>query len=179
MDNGLKSHGDHRNLMLARLPAPFGHVVVEADDGRVRALSLEPEPAPEEIPDGFPEHVLVAVRAYLDGRAPRPIAPTEEHGTEFQQVVWHELTNIQPGRTLTYGELAERVGKPGAARAVGQALRRNPLPLIWPCHRVVAKDGLGGFGGCTEADPDGEGPIRVKSWLLNHEEAMVSRRKAP
>lgn len=163
--------------MRARLPAPFGHVEVEVDEDEVRTIRLDPEPAEEEVPEEFPDPVLVALRAYLDGRAPRPIAPMAVQGTDFQWSVWEALTDIPPGETLTYGELAERVGKPGAARAVGQALRRNPLPLMLPCHRVVARDGLGGFGGCTEReDPEGEGPLGIKTWLLQHEEEMVRRR---
>jgi methylated-DNA-[protein]-cysteine S-methyltransferase len=66
--------------------------------------------------------------------------------TPFQQSVLHECGRIPPGKTLTYGELADRAGRPGAARAVGNALARNPVPLVIPCHRVVASGGvLGGF----------------------------------
>jgi O-6-methylguanine DNA methyltransferase len=59
-------------------------------------------------------------------------------------------------------------------RAVGQALRRNPLPLVWPCHRVVAKNGLGGFGGCPpDSDAD---PLEIKRWLLDHERDALRER---
>lgn len=69
-------------------------------------------------------------------------------GTEFQRAVWQEVLRIPHGATLTYGDVAERVGRPGAARAVGQAVGSNPIPLLIPCHRVVASNGgLGGFGG--------------------------------
>ena len=71
---------------------------------------------------------------------------------------------IKPGTTLSYGEIAERVGEPGAARAVGQALGRNPIPIIVPCHRVIGSDGsLTGFGGGLER----------KRWLLLHEGALA------
>ena len=69
-------------------------------------------------------------------------------GTPFQQRVWQALLEIPYGETRTYGQVAEQVGMPRAARAVGQAVGRNPLPIIVPCHRVVASDGLGGFGSC-------------------------------
>lgn len=164
--------------MRARLPAPFGHVAVEVEEDRVQRIELVPETADEEVPDGFPDPVLVALKAYLQGRAPRPIAPLAIEGTAFQQAVWRELASIPPGKTLTYGELAERLGKPGAARAVGQALRNNPLPLVWPCHRVVAKDGLGGFGGCKDPDQADEAKqLGIKKWLLAHETEMTQRRK--
>jgi len=69
-------------------------------------------------------------------------------GTAFQRAVWQELASIPRGRTISYAELARRVGRPGAARAVGQAVGANPVPILLPCHRVVASDGgLGGFGG--------------------------------
>lgn len=72
-------------------------------------------------------------------------------GTAFQKKVWEEVRSIPWGQTRTYGEIAARVGKPGAARAVGQALARNPLPIIIPCHRVIGASGnLTGFGGGIE-----------------------------
>ncbi len=67
--------------------------------------------------------------------------------TLFQRRVWNAVSRIPFGSTVTYGELALRMGIPGGARAVGQALRRNPLPIIIPCHRVVGKGGLTGFSG--------------------------------
>ena len=72
-------------------------------------------------------------------------------GTDFQQEVWRELRKVKLGRSVTYGELAERVGKPGAARAVGSACGANPIPVIIPCHRVLPTNGkLGGFSGGLE-----------------------------
>ncbi|MBI9020687.1 MAG: MGMT family protein [Verrucomicrobia bacterium] len=67
-------------------------------------------------------------------------------GTEFQKAVWREIKKIPRGQTRTYGEIAAAIGRPNAARAVGAACGANPLPLFVPCHRVVAKNGLGGFG---------------------------------
>ena len=68
-------------------------------------------------------------------------------GTPFQRAIWRATRAIPPGSTMTYGRLATEIGRAGAARAVGQAMRRNPQPIITPCHRVVASNGLGGFGG--------------------------------
>jgi O-6-methylguanine DNA methyltransferase len=73
-----------------------------------------------------------------------------ESGTAFQQRVWRLLSRIPYGETRTYGDLARELGKPGCARAVGRACNANPLVLIIPCHRVVAKTGLGGFNGGRE-----------------------------
>jgi methylated-DNA-[protein]-cysteine S-methyltransferase len=72
-------------------------------------------------------------------------------GTPFQQAVWKALREIPRGKTISYAEMALRVGKPGAARAVGSALGRNPIPILFPCHRVIAAGGgIGGFGGGLE-----------------------------
>ena len=67
-------------------------------------------------------------------------------GTDFQKSVWRELKKIPRGQTRTYGEIAAAIGKPKAVRAVGSACGANPLPVFIPCHRAVAKNGLGGFG---------------------------------
>ena len=81
-------------------------------------------------------------------------------GTEFQQRVWRALDSVRYGTTISYAELARRVGKPAAARAVGSANGRNPIGIIVPCHRVIAADGtLGGYGGGLER----------KRWLLRLE----------
>lgn len=82
----------------------------------------------------------------------------------FHQRVWRECAKIPKGRTVTYGELAKRLGKPGAARAVGQALGANPFAPIVPCHRVVAANGLGGFSA--------KGGIQAKMRLLRKERAI-------
>ncbi|MEW6041713.1 MAG: methylated-DNA--[protein]-cysteine S-methyltransferase, partial [Elusimicrobiota bacterium] len=81
-------------------------------------------------------------------------------GTVFELKVWHELIKIPFGSTASYCKIAERIGKPKAARAVGNACRKNPIPIIVPCHRIVAKNGsLGGFSG----------GLWRKEWLLKHE----------
>ena len=82
-------------------------------------------------------------------------------GTEFQREVWNEIRQIPPGQTLTYGEVAKRVGRPGAARAVGTAMRSNHLVLLVPCHRVVSATGLGGYSA--------HGGLRTKRRILELE----------
>jgi len=85
----------------------------------------------------------------LDGREPRELPPFDlAAGTDFQRSVWRELLKIRSGSTRSYGELAARLRKPGAARAVGAACGANPVPVLVPCHRVLAANGrLGGFSG--------------------------------
>jgi methylated-DNA-[protein]-cysteine S-methyltransferase len=102
--------------------------------------------------------------------------PFELHGTGFQRRVWHALTQIHPGKTLTYGELAGKLGS--GARAVGNACRNNPVSIIVPCHRVVGVSGIGGYSGKTDGRE-----IKRKQWLLTHEgisgQALKISRRAP
>ena len=86
-----------------------------------------------------------------------PLAPK---GTDFQQSIWHQLSQIPFGETSSYGDIARAVNNPKAVRAVGAANGRNPLPIVVPCHRVIGSNGtLTGFAG----------GLNVKAWLLNHE----------
>jgi O-6-methylguanine DNA methyltransferase len=107
---------------------------------------------------------LRALSAYFNGDA-RALdsLPVDLMGTEFQCEVWAVLRTIPPGRTLSYGDLAKKVGRPSAFRAVGAANGANPVSLVVPCHRVIAADGtLGGYGWGLER----------KRWLLAHEGAL-------
>lgn len=88
--------------------------------------------------------------------------PLQLSGTAFQQRVWHRLLAIPAGEVLTYGGLAKEIKS--SARAVGQACRRNPCPIVVPCHRVVAASGLGGFAGSTSGVLS-----EIKRRLLHHE----------
>lgn len=90
-----------------------------------------------------------AVKTILAGGEPRALPPLDLNGaTDFQKSVWRELRNISSGKTKSYGEIAERIGKPKAVRAVGGACGANPIPILIPCHRVLAANKkLGGFSG--------------------------------
>ena len=94
--------------------------------------------------------------------------PLDLRGTPFQLRIWQELCKIPFGETVSYQDLARRLGKPQAARAVGQACGRNPIPLIVPCHRVIAANSsLGGFSAGLDR----------KRWLLEHEKKQITRKK--
>ncbi|MCS6952265.1 MAG: methylated-DNA--[protein]-cysteine S-methyltransferase [Bryobacterales bacterium] len=118
--------------------------------------------------DASPE-LLRAVRGqlleYFRGKRRAFDLPLELRGTPFQRRVWQELTRIPYGATRSYGEIARAIGEPGAARAVGQACGANPVPIVVPCHRVIAAHGgLGGYGG----------GLRLKRFLLELEQASLS-----
>ena len=112
-----------------------------------------------------PAGAASALRAYFDGDlAALDRVQVDTGGTPFQRNVWLELRRIPAGATISYAELATRVGRPPAVRAVGAANGSNPVPVILPCHRVIAADGtLCGYGGGLER----------KRWLLAHEKAPM------
>jgi len=110
--------------------------------------------------------VTEQLSAYFAGELTGFDLPMQMNGTEFQRRVWKGLSEIPYGETISYAELAHRVGNPKACRAVGLANGRNPIAIIVPCHRVIATNGaLGGYGGGLDR----------KSWLLEHE--LVVRRR--
>ena len=103
---------------------------------------------------------------YFDGTRRDFDLPLAPHGTAFQRRVWDELRRISYGETISYGELARRIGKPTASRAVGAANGRNPLAIVVPCHRVIGADGtLTGYGG----------GLSVKQALLALERRVATR----
>ena len=102
------------------------------------------------------------VESYLSGTSMQFDLPVMTQGSQFQQKVWSALEDIPSGQTRTYGEIAKLLGS--SARAVGGACRRNPVAVIVPCHRVVAANGPGGYGGETAGHN-----MQIKSWLLKHE----------
>jgi len=89
-----------------------------------------------------------ALKNILAGTEPRNFPPLDPSGTVFQQAVWREMRKIPFGRTKSYGEVAQAIDRPKAVRAVGGACGANPIPILVPCHRVLAAHGkIGGFGG--------------------------------
>jgi methylated-DNA-[protein]-cysteine S-methyltransferase len=107
--------------------------------------------APQRPADPLLRQAAAQLRRYFEGRGARFDVPLDLHGTPFQRAVWQALLSIPPGRSCSYGEVAQAIGAPGAARAVGAAVGRNPVSLIVPCHRVLGHDGsLTGYAGGVE-----------------------------
>ncbi|MEK6852183.1 MAG: methylated-DNA--[protein]-cysteine S-methyltransferase [Candidatus Thermoplasmatota archaeon] len=128
-----------------RIRTPHGHVVVETDGETVRRISLKRGTARTEASSAL----AADLRRYLTGEAvtfSRYDVDYESY-TPFERSVLEATREIPWGETRTYGEIAAAIGKPGAARAVGQALGKNRTCIVVPCHRVVATNGLGGFTG--------------------------------
>ncbi len=128
----------------------------EREEAHVREQIAEGFGSVSELPEGSDAHMDALCRelaAYSAGED-ADLSPTMdiEDGTPFQQSVWLALRQIPRGEVMSYGEVAETIGKPGSARAVGQAIGANPLTIVVPCHRVVGSDGaLTGFGGGLDA----------------------------
>jgi methylated-DNA-[protein]-cysteine S-methyltransferase len=131
--------------------APIGRLVLECDGDVLVGLWLPNERRharndTDDVPPVLKETVS-QLDEYFAGERTDFDVSMELDGTDFQREVWAELTRIPYGETISYGELARRVGRPNGPRAVGQANGRNPIPVIVPCHRVLASNGIGGYGG--------------------------------
>ena len=132
----------------------------KAESGKRKPALPDAAGVPAEL-QRWLQQTRAALKMVLAGKAPRDLPPLDlAAGTSFQQQVWRCLGKIPPGQTRTYAELAVVIGRPRAARAVGNACGANPIPLLIPCHRVVPSGGgLGGFSG----------PIEWKRSLLERE----------
>jgi methylated-DNA-[protein]-cysteine S-methyltransferase len=145
---------------LAQVETPIGAFRAVVVDGSVRtAVFSGPRGTPGVMRDSSGVHDALA--AYfagdIDALDTIQVAPV---GTVFKQLVWKELREVRAGETVSYGELAARVGAPGAARAVGTANATNPVCLVIPCHRVIRTGG--GLGGYAFG-------LDRKRWLIDHE----------
>jgi methylated-DNA-[protein]-cysteine S-methyltransferase len=136
------------------IDSPVGALTLVAVDGVLAGLYMEQQrhrPAHETfgVPDSEPfGPVITQLRAYFDGSLTAFDLPLAPRGTPFQRTVWTALREIPYGQTVSYGYLADRIGRPTAARAVGMANGRNPISIIVPCHRVIGSGGdLTGYGG--------------------------------
>ena len=128
--------------------SPLGTIIIESDGETLTGLRFADKPDSGET-NGESVPVIEEVRKWLDnyfsGKQPRNVPKIHPQGTDFQQKVWQALLTIPYGQTMTYGEIAQLVGC-RSAQAVGQAISRNPIELIIPCHRVVGAHGaLGGY----------------------------------
>ena len=141
-------------MFFTYLSSPIGSLLLAADNAGLREITFPKNgspasPKPDWIEDASafaePVHQL---RAYFAGELETFDLRLAPEGTPFQQKVWTELLNIPFGETISYGQLARRIGNPNASRAVGLANGSNPIPIIIPCHRVIGSNGkLTGYGG--------------------------------
>ena len=146
----------------AIIPAPFGAVGICAEDDFLIRLELLSNPEAEKHSSSvFVQNIANQLNQYFRNPRTALSVPFAVKGTAFQKRVWQAIAAIPCGQTLTYGELAAKVGS--GPRAVANVCGANQVPLLIPCHRVVAKNGLGGF---MQGKENG---LAVKKWLLDHE----------
>jgi len=135
--------------------SPIGPLLIAGDAQAVTHISFPKDGKPAKPQAGWTEsakgpvgEALRQLKEYFAGKRRDFDLPLAPEGTAFQRSVWRQLQEIPYAETISYGELAKRVGNPKASRAVGSANGKNPLPIVIPCHRVIAAGGkLGGFGG--------------------------------
>ena len=149
------------------MPSPLGNILLVGGDQGLTGLHFQAAAKPAEPPIGSiesPKYFTETIRqlnAYFSGDLKDFTLRLLPEGSEFQRNVWKALCKIPYGTTISYGELARRIGKPSASRAVGGANGRNPLPIIIPCHRVINGNGqLGGYS-CG---------LEIKKYLLSLED---------
>ncbi len=153
------------------IPTPFGHVAISNTIKGIK-LSLSPvqlhEQVDHETNSEFVLTLIKAIQSYLEdsSQAYASLIDIEQlSGTPYQKRVWAAIAAIPTGTTATYSQLAEQIQS--CPRALANACGANRIPILIPCHRVVAKSGLGGF---MRSHPEGS---RIKRWLLNHEGVYV------
>jgi methylated-DNA-[protein]-cysteine S-methyltransferase len=160
----------------ARLVSPVGTIGIRADERAITSITLLDSSVVMLAPkkNSLAHLACVQLMSYFDNSTFEFDLPIKLSGSKHQLDVWHAMQTITSGATLTYGELAATIGS--NARAVGTACGMNPLPIIVPCHRIVAATGLGGFMGGKREDP-----LAIKRWLLDHEHAKYpgSRQNSP
>jgi len=153
-------------IFWTRIETPVHPMVLVEEDGKLVEIKLSDAELPDEViqeeleqhdPDAYQQdspflnRVEAEIKEYFNGKRTAFNVDYIFQGTEFHRKVWTVIASIPYGETLTYGEIAEIIDKPNAARAVGNACGKNPIPVIVPCHRVLAANGkLGGYGGGLE-----------------------------
>jgi methylated-DNA-[protein]-cysteine S-methyltransferase len=155
LDERAEGKGRRMSVSYRYIDSPVGPLLIAGDDAGVQLIEFQAPRHP--FARGAHWHqgdndVLRLLQGqlaeYFAGRRHRFDLPLAPQGTEFQRQVWWELATIPFGATIIYADLAQRVGRPTATRAVGAANGRNPIPIVLPCHRVIGADGsLTGFGG--------------------------------
>ena len=151
-------------MEIDELATPVGILQITVNENYIRKIAFTDQPNGARASHPILQKVRAQLLEYFEGERQTFDLPLQPEGTEFQQRVWKALSKIPYGTTITYLELAERLGNPDSIRAAGRANGQNPLPIVIPCHRVIGADGkLVGYSG----------GINRKEWLLKHEGALL------
>lgn len=135
-------------MALSYWQSPCGLMAISADNQGITSIRFVSESTAEASPSDLTQACCEQLEAYFEGRLTTFSVPLNPSGTAFQQQVWRQLQTIPYGHTVSYGDIADGIGKPTASRAVGMANGKNPLTIIVPCHRVIGSNGkLTGYAG--------------------------------
>ena len=142
------------------MTSPLGVIKIKASKYGITGIEFTSQKKLPSLGCSLTEQCIVELAEYFAGRRKKFNLPLDHKGTDFQNSVWSALQDIIFSETISYGVVASMAGKPAAVRAAGTALKKNPIAIIVPCHRVIGKNGtLTGYSGGLER----------KSWLLAHE----------
>lgn len=144
------------------IDTPVGRLQIQIGDGQLVNIQLNSRSELMAAQTLFGQRVTEQIKDYFSSAQFKFDLPLLQKGTEHQLKVWSALCLIPSGSVLTYGQLAKKIGS--SARAIGNACRNNPLPIVVPCHRIVAASAIGGFSGAQQGVL-----LDIKRDLLNHE----------
>jgi len=156
-----------KDTFAAVIITPIGKLGLVINDAKLTCLQFLPVDTPLLISNNPDINKIASIieQYFCDAKIVFDI-PIYTTGTPLQQKIWQELQKIPSGQIMTYGQVAKIVGT--SPRIIGNACRRNPIPLVIPCHRVLSKAGLGGYFGAEQ-----EYFLQIKRWLLEHENCSV------
>jgi len=168
-DSGHRAKASPQSVRSIALSSPLGPLVLLTDTRYLTGIRFQTAgSSAAHEPNGIARRVGEQLQRYFSDPAWVFSLPLDLQGTDFQRTVWEQLQRIPAGTSTTYGQLAQALNT--SPRAVGNACRANPCPIVVPCHRVVAAGGVGGYAGRTEGRP-----LAVKRWLLEHEGIELER----
>ena len=152
-------------MQVTHFLCPFGTLEIRESEGEIVKISFSDEPPLLQNSSSVLDECIIQLTEYFEGTRTKFNLPLNPTGTEFQKVVWEELQNIPFGTTISYRDMAKRLGNPKVIRAAAAANGKNPIPIIIPCHRVIGSDGsLTGYAG----------GLKRKKWLLEHESLQIT-----
>ena len=152
------------NSLVFEVNSPLGILAIHTQENAIVKLDFPVTKIKNTTPAC--DKTVAELTAYFQNAKHKINMPVTLQGTSFQQRVWRALCNIPAGKTMTYGELAKQLKT--SARAVGQACKKNPVPIIVPCHRIVGANHQGGYMGKTTGNS-----ADIKAWLLLHEKQVA------
>jgi methylated-DNA-[protein]-cysteine S-methyltransferase len=160
----IKQDNNKQKTVMHLYPAPFGKLGLYMAQNKLAGIDFSPLPTAEQPaqPVDDIQQIYRELHSYFQNPAHLFNLELSLTGTPFQQKVWQALRNIPSGATLSYNVLAKQLMT--SPRAIGNACRANPIPIIIPCHRIVAQNHIGGYAGATQGTL-----LNIKKWLLQHE----------